>query len=77
MARIKYDLGIAELTSVTGYETLDMFSRGDIDGGYGAGATVRAGLHPVLLGDRRTVSRTSTSSPRSCGYASNTGGTLH
>jgi iron complex outermembrane receptor protein len=30
----KFDAGI--LTSVTGYETLEMFSRGDIDGGFGA-----------------------------------------
>lgn len=31
-----YDFGSATLTSVTGYETLDMSSRGDIDGGFGA-----------------------------------------
>jgi len=31
-----YDLGAATLTSVTGYETLEMYSRGDIDGGFGA-----------------------------------------
>ena len=34
--RIAYDFGGSTLTSVTGYETLDMFSRGDIDGGFGA-----------------------------------------
>ena len=34
--KLDYDFGTATLTSVTGYETLDMFSRGDIDGGYGA-----------------------------------------
>jgi iron complex outermembrane recepter protein len=34
--RLEYDLGAATLTSVTGYETLDMYSRGDIDGGFGA-----------------------------------------
>ncbi len=32
---IDYDLGGATLTAITGYETLEMFSRGDIDGGYG------------------------------------------
>jgi len=35
--RFEYDFGGAALTSVTGYETIsDMFSRGDIDGGFGA-----------------------------------------
>ena len=34
--RLDYDLGIATLTSVTGYDTLEMYSRGDIDGGSGA-----------------------------------------
>jgi iron complex outermembrane receptor protein len=34
---VNYDFGSALLTSVTGYEALtSMFSRGDIDGGYGA-----------------------------------------
>jgi iron complex outermembrane receptor protein len=33
---VDYDLGFATLTSVTGYETLEMLSRGDIDGGFGA-----------------------------------------
>jgi iron complex outermembrane receptor protein len=32
-----YELGEATLTSITGYETLHMLSRGDIDGGYGCG----------------------------------------
>jgi iron complex outermembrane receptor protein len=36
MLRLVYDFGPAALTSVTGYETLNqMYSRGDIDGGYG------------------------------------------
>jgi iron complex outermembrane receptor protein len=36
--RLGYDFGAATLTSVTGYETItDMFSRGDIDGGFGCG----------------------------------------
>jgi iron complex outermembrane recepter protein len=34
--RLDYDLGVATLTSITGYDTLEMFSRGDIDGGFGA-----------------------------------------
>ncbi len=33
---LSWDFGPATLTSVTGFETLDMFSRGDIDGGFGA-----------------------------------------
>ncbi|MEZ5333230.1 MAG: TonB-dependent receptor [Thermoanaerobaculia bacterium] len=36
MMKLEWDLGGSTLTSVTGYETLDMFSRGDIDGGFGA-----------------------------------------
>ena len=34
--RLAWDFGGHELVSITGYETLDMFSRGDIDGGFGA-----------------------------------------
>jgi iron complex outermembrane receptor protein len=34
--RFEYDFGAATFTSITGYETLEMFSRGDIDGGFGA-----------------------------------------
>ena len=33
LLRLEYDFGSATLTSITGYETLEMFSRGDIDGG--------------------------------------------
>ncbi len=36
MMKLNYEFDFATLTSVTGYETLDMYSRGDIDGGYGA-----------------------------------------
>jgi iron complex outermembrane receptor protein len=37
LLRFDYDLGAATLTSITGYESIsDMYSRGDIDGGYGA-----------------------------------------
>ena len=35
-ARLRFDLGRVTLYSVTGYETADSLSRGDIDGGYGA-----------------------------------------
>ena len=34
--KFDYDLAGGTLTGVTGYETLDMYSRGDIDGGFGA-----------------------------------------
>ncbi len=34
--RLDFDLGGATLTSITAYESLDMYSRGDIDGGFGA-----------------------------------------
>ncbi len=35
LARLEWDLGRTTVTSVTGYESIDTFSRGDIDGGYG------------------------------------------
>jgi len=35
MARLEWDFGRTTLTSVTGYETIDAYSQGDIDGGYG------------------------------------------
>ncbi|MEO8217868.1 MAG: TonB-dependent receptor [Acidobacteriota bacterium] len=34
--KVDYDLSGGTVTSVTAYEKLDMFSRGDIDGGFGA-----------------------------------------
>ncbi len=34
--RLRWDFDRVTLHSVTGYETVDVFSRGDIDGGYGA-----------------------------------------
>ncbi len=34
--KLEYDFGDYTLTSVTGYESAEMFSVGDIDGGYGA-----------------------------------------
>jgi len=37
LLRFEYDFGAATLTSITGYESInDMYSRGDIDGGFGA-----------------------------------------
>jgi iron complex outermembrane receptor protein len=36
IANLTWDFGPVTLTSVTGYESVDVFSRGDIDGGYGA-----------------------------------------
>ena len=35
-ARLSWDLGRVTLHSITGYEAVDAFSRGDIDGGFGA-----------------------------------------
>jgi iron complex outermembrane receptor protein len=35
--RLRWDFGSVALYSVTGYETLDTYSRGDIDGGFGCG----------------------------------------
>ncbi|MEM7050545.1 MAG: TonB-dependent receptor [Acidobacteriota bacterium] len=34
--RLEYDFGGATLTSITAFETLEFFSRGDVDGGFGA-----------------------------------------
>jgi iron complex outermembrane recepter protein len=34
--RVRYDFGGFALNSITGYESVDSFSRGDIDGGFGA-----------------------------------------
>ncbi|HEX6899030.1 MAG TPA: TonB-dependent receptor [Thermoanaerobaculia bacterium] len=36
VVKLDWNLGGWTLTSVTGYETLEMYSRGDIDGGFGA-----------------------------------------
>lgn len=36
IAKLEYDFGRATATSVTGYEYAEIFSRGDIDGGFGA-----------------------------------------
>ncbi|MEM7676849.1 MAG: TonB-dependent receptor, partial [Myxococcota bacterium] len=35
VADLQYDMGPLTITSITGYETIDLLSRGDIDGGFG------------------------------------------
>ena len=35
--RLSWDFGALALHSITGYESMDAYSRGDIDGGYGCG----------------------------------------
>ena len=42
-AEIRYDIGDFQLVSLTGMERLTTFSRGDIDGGYGAVFTPQSG----------------------------------
>ncbi|MFT5757827.1 MAG: iron complex outermembrane receptor protein [Alteromonadaceae bacterium] len=44
--KIEYNLGDHTLTSVSGYESAEMFSVGDIDGGYGAGPNSGPGYIP-------------------------------
>lgn len=36
-ARLTWDLGAFKLYSISAYESVDMFARGDVDGGFGAG----------------------------------------
>jgi iron complex outermembrane receptor protein len=36
-ARLSWDLGAFKLYSISAYESVDMFARGDVDGGFGAG----------------------------------------
>ena len=45
--KLEYDFGSHTLTSVTGYESAEMFSVGDIDGGYGAIFLVPDGATPA------------------------------
>jgi iron complex outermembrane receptor protein len=42
--KLAYDFGRHTLTSVTGYESAEMFSVGDIDGGYGCGSGSCGGI---------------------------------
>jgi iron complex outermembrane receptor protein len=39
-AKLEWDFNDLTLTSVTGYESVELFSRGDIDGGYGGCAVI-------------------------------------
>ncbi len=39
-AKLEWDFANMTLTSITGYENVDLFSRGDIDGGYGGCAVI-------------------------------------
>ncbi len=50
LLRLEYDFGAVTLTSITGYETLEMFSRGDIDGGYGSPFVPDAPMGPGVIG---------------------------
>ena len=48
-ARLRWDLDGLTVHSITGYETAEFYSRGDVDGGYGAGfmPTMGPGIIPV------------------------------
>ncbi len=48
--KIEYDFGSHTLTSITGHESAEMFSVGDIDGGYGCGITAIPGCDPANMG---------------------------
>ena len=53
--QLKWNFGAVALYSITGYESLDAYSRGDIDGGYGLRILRPAewsGLHSVPQRDR-------------------------
>jgi iron complex outermembrane receptor protein len=50
LLRLEYDFGAATLVSITGYESIrDMFSRGDIDGGFGAGFLGEGNFGPGFI----------------------------
>jgi len=46
--KLEYDMGTHTLTSISGYESAEMFSVGDIDGGYGA-AFLPSGSGPGVI----------------------------
>ncbi|HWI10206.1 MAG TPA: TonB-dependent receptor [Burkholderiaceae bacterium] len=48
-ARLKWALGSVNLYSITGYETVHAFSRGDVDGGYGASFAPPSGPGLILF----------------------------
>jgi iron complex outermembrane receptor protein len=48
-ARLRWDLGSFKLYSITGYETINVYSRGDIDGGFGASFAPPSGPGLILF----------------------------
>jgi iron complex outermembrane receptor protein len=48
-AKLVFDLGSTTLTSITGYESVELFSRGDIDGGFGANFFLPSGPGFILF----------------------------
>ena len=42
--QLRWNFGAVALSSITGYESLDAYSRGDIDGGYGCGLPFCGGI---------------------------------
>jgi iron complex outermembrane receptor protein len=62
----EYDFGAVTLTSITGYETVEMLSRGDVDGGFGG---LDLGPFPPVLrlpqgpGEITTISETADGIP--------------
>jgi iron complex outermembrane recepter protein len=49
--RLRWDLGPIALNSISGYEHVSSFSRGDIDGGVGPGTFPPTGLGAILFSD--------------------------
>ena len=47
--KLNWYIGSSTFTSITGYETLDMYSRGDIDGGFGASFLGEGNYGPGLI----------------------------
>ncbi len=47
--RVRWDFGNLSLHSITGYESVDVFSRGDIDGGFGAAFLGPGNFGPGLV----------------------------
>ncbi len=55
MARLEWNLGRTTFTSITGYEDMDSFSRGDIDGGFGGVFVIGSGGPGFLPFDAETA----------------------
>jgi len=49
MLRLEYDFGPVALTSITGYEHVEMIGRGDVDGGFGAAFLGEGNFGPGLI----------------------------